>query len=161
MYFLTFEFGTEFPKSKPKDAGHIEMIFYGGINNSFFFAAYGSLVTIYPIVSFRNVTSSSCRCDLGDYLLDGSYDLSNKFLPGMRKEELTQILTNETFCVTISKVERLTDLCPEALPHVRNAIDPTLIGALVGSLVSERTSICLKFKPIFTIVKSELTITSE
>jgi len=88
MYFLTFEFGTEFPKSKPKDAGHIEMIFYGGINNSFFFAAYGSLVTIYPIVSFRNVTSSSCRCDLVDYLLDGSYDLSNKFLPGMRKEEL-------------------------------------------------------------------------
>ena len=102
------------------------------------FPAYGSLISNFPNVSFRNVTSSSCRCDLVDYLLDGSYQLMNKFIYTMDKNELTQILTNQTFCVKKSKVEKLMDLCPEALPHVRNnlALDPTIIGAVVGSLVS-------------------------
>jgi hypothetical protein len=65
----------------------------------------------------------------------------NKFIFTMNKKELTAILTNETFCLNKTKIEKLMDLCPEALPHDRidqAAIDPTLIGALVGSLVSER-----------------------
>ena len=78
---------------------------------------------------------SNCfSCDFVDYLLDVSNDLHDKFSFTMTKQDLAEILTNQTYCRNDMDVfVRVMKVCDEAIPYVRS--NKVTLGVLAGCSV--------------------------
>ena len=60
--------------------------------------ARGTLLTKFPHVEYKNIVVDRCKCQLIAELLEDQDSFATRLTPTLTKEELMELLRNETFC---------------------------------------------------------------